>query len=172
MKSHDNATGRIDLRVHKTDVELPRPPPSMKAEKQPSRNDDGSGDDQDEDNLQPDPTSSTSAKKGRRRKAKKVVGDAMNKLLSVGKNDSQQVPQDLIDRVVDAVNADGGVIREEDAAGPSSSTAVVGEKKPVTEEEVRKAMEILKVVDMLQGKTGLGGKNKKEMGEYKVWRPA
>ncbi|KAG8984347.1 glycylpeptide N-tetradecanoyltransferase, partial [Tulasnella sp. 427] len=112
-------------------------------------------------------------KKKRKRKGKGKVVQALNNVISNVGSGKDKIPQALVDTVVQAVNAQGGVIRDDEppAAGPSTSTAVaVGEKKPVTEEEVRKALEILKAVDVLQGKTGLGGKNAKEMGEYKFWK--
>ncbi|CAE6488035.1 unnamed protein product [Rhizoctonia solani] len=40
----------------------------------------------------------------------------------------------------------------------------------INEEEVKKAFKALQVMEMLQGKTGLGGKNAKDLGEHKFWR--
>ncbi|KAG9048700.1 glycylpeptide N-tetradecanoyltransferase [Tulasnella sp. UAMH 9824] len=115
-------------------------------------------------------------KKKRKRKGKGKVTQVLNNVISTatGGKDKDKIPQVLVDTVVQAVNAQGGVIRDDEppAAGPSTSkvVATAGAKKPVTEEEVRKALEIIKAVDVLQGKTGLGGKNAKEMGEYKFWK--
>lgn len=120
---------------------------------------------------------SAAAAEGKKRKRKRgpkaKAAQVVNNLLS--KKDPK-MPQELVDTVMQAVNADGGVVRDEDVgmvlASPgvasSSKTTAVGEKKPVSEEEVRKALEILKAVDLLQGKTGIGGKNKKDMGEFKA----
>lgn len=121
-----------------------------------------------------DHTPAEGGKKKRKRKGKGKVTQALNNVIATatGGKDKDKIPQVLVDTVVQAVNAQGGVIRDDEppAAGPSTSkvVATAGAKKPVTEEEVRKALEILKAVDVLQGKTGLGGKNAKEMGEYKV----
>jgi len=41
----------------------------------------------------------------------------------------------------------------------------------VDREDVRKAIEEMKLVDVLKGKAGLGGKNRKDMGEHKVRLP-
>lgn len=128
-------------------------------------------DDVDEGKSEDEQPESTAAgkKKARRHRKKSKAVEALNNVISGGK---KQLPQALVDHVVDAVNAQGGVVRDDDEIpAASTSTAVAGTKKPVTEEEVRKALEILKAVDVMQGKTGLGGKNQKEMGEHKVRSP-
>ena len=120
-----------------------------------------------EDSDHADPSSTTTSKRKRTRR-KNPLG-AIQSALSRDPNHRDAIPQDLVDIVRDAVNTEGGLVEEEEepAAGPSTG----GEQKPATDEQIRKALETLKIVDMLQGKTGLGGKNKKEMGEYKVRRP-
>ncbi|KAG9048699.1 glycylpeptide N-tetradecanoyltransferase [Tulasnella sp. UAMH 9824] len=114
-------------------------------------------------------------KKKRKRKGKGKVTQALNNVISTatGGKGKDKIPQVLVDAVVQAVNAQGGVVRDDLAdAGPSTSTVVAAPsgRKPVTDEEARKALEISKAVDVLQGKTGIGGKNAKEMGEYKFWK--
>jgi len=37
------------------------------------------------------------------------------------------------------------------------------------EAQVRMALNNLKIMDVLRGKSGIGGKNRKEMGEHKFW---
>lgn len=37
------------------------------------------------------------------------------------------------------------------------------------EAHVRMALDRLRVLDVLKGKSGIGGKNRKEMGEHKFW---
>jgi glycylpeptide N-tetradecanoyltransferase len=88
------------------------------------------------------PTSASSSKKKKKKKTK-----ALKALLKGDK----EIPQALVDEVLQRAQQN-----------PSAS----GET--VDEETVRKTMEQLKIMDVLKGKSGLGGKNKKEMGEHKV----
>jgi glycylpeptide N-tetradecanoyltransferase len=37
------------------------------------------------------------------------------------------------------------------------------------EAHVRMALDKLRIMDVLKGKSGIGGKNRKEMGEHKFW---
>ncbi|KAH7103465.1 Myristoyl-CoA:protein N-myristoyltransferase, N-terminal domain-containing protein [Auriculariales sp. MPI-PUGE-AT-0066] len=62
------------------------------------------------------------------------------------------VSQPLVDEVLKRVQAE---------VGPSHPEA--------NEQSVREALQQLKVNDYLEGKSGLGGKNKKDMGDYKFW---
>ncbi|KAG8931162.1 glycylpeptide N-tetradecanoyltransferase [Tulasnella sp. 417] len=115
------------------------------------------------------------SKKKRRQKGKGKIAQALSNVISTagGGKDKDNISQGLVDTVVQAANAQGGIVKDDlPDTGPSTSKIVAapGAKKLVTEEEVRKALEILKAVDVLQGKTGLGGKNAKEMGEYKFWK--
>lgn len=120
-----------------------------------------------------DPAPVEGGKKKRKRKGKGKVTQALNNVISAasGGKGKDKLPQPLVDTVVQLVNSEGGVVRDDlPDAGPSTSKIVAapGEKKIVTEDEVRKILEALKVAEVLQGKTGLGGKNAKDMGEYKV----
>ena len=63
----------------------------------------------------------------------------------------ETVPQSLVDHVVKEVQAKHGPNME-----------------GVDEAQVRMALDQLKVMDVLKGKSGFGGKNRKEMGEHKV----
>lgn len=54
----------------------------------------------------------------------------------------------------------------------SQVTSHIKEQDPehaeLDEDEVRKAFKAMKVMEMLQGKAGIGGKNAKDLGEHKV----
>jgi len=93
----------------------------------------------------PGPTEpSTSSKKKKKKKSRAMK--ALNALR--GKD---EIPQAVVDQVLDKVKAEGGP----DAAGAD-------------EESVRAALEQMKIMDVAKGKAGIGGKNKKDMGEHKV----
>lgn len=87
-----------------------------------------------------DDTSSTSQRK-KKKKTKKLFGG--------GKD---EIPQDLVDRVLDQVKGDDAVAGSEN----------------VNAENVREALEQLKIMEVAKGKVGLGGLNKKDVGEHKV----
>lgn len=61
------------------------------------------------------------------------------------------IPQELVDHVVKEIQVKHG------AGAPGTD-----------EPHVRMALDRLRVMDVLRGKTGIGGKNRKEMGEHKV----
>ncbi|KAG2041644.1 N-myristoyl transferase [Suillus americanus] len=87
--------------------------------------------------------SSSKPKKKKKSKAAKVL-NAMR-----GKN---EIPQELISHVVDRVAAEHG---------PNT---------PATNEDnVRKALEQMKIMDVIKGKSGIAGRGKKAMGEHKFW---
>lgn len=86
---------------------------------------------------------STSKKK---KKKKSKAARALNALR--GKS---EIPQELVSQVLDQVRAGGA---------PGSEEA--------DEATVRLALEELKIMDVAKGKAGLGGVNKKDMGEHKV----
>lgn len=87
---------------------------------------------------------STSQKKKKKKKSK------IAKLLG-GRKD--EVPQELVDRVLDQVKRDhAGAIGSDD----------------LNAESVRQTLDQLKVMDVVRGKAGLGGLNKKDIGEHKA----
>lgn len=106
------------------------------------------------DNVNPDPedsdserevivqdeTLSSTSQKKKKKKKKKFLG---------GKDD---IPQNLVDRVLDQVKQDGAVASPDD----------------INAENVREALEQLKIMEVAKGKVGLGGVNKKDIGEHKV----
>ena len=91
--------------------------------------------------IQDDNTVSSTSQKKKKKKKKK--------LFSRGKN---EVPQDLVDRVLDQVKGDGAVAGSEN----------------INAEDVRETLEQLKIMEVAKGKVGLGGVNKKDIGEHKV----
>jgi len=94
--------------------------------------------------------SASSKKKKKKSKAKKAL-DALR-----GKsNGDDEIPQPIVDRVMDVVQSN-----------PSALATVP--KGELTEANVRAALQQLKIMDVVQGKAGLGGLNRKDMGEHKV----
>jgi glycylpeptide N-tetradecanoyltransferase len=104
-----------------------------------------------------DPQPAASASTSTSKKKKKKKSKAARAIASLRPQNS--IPQSLVDQVVEKVKAEHG------------------EGAPGTDEaHVRMALEQLKVGDVIKGKAGIGGKNRKEMGEHKVcqvsWVPA
>lgn len=124
------------------------------------REDDAPSDDdndQEHDDATPQDSGSTpqassqSQSKKKKKKAKSKAAKALRALTGGG----SQIPQELVDHVLDQV-------KEEGAAGSAD----------VTEENVRQVLKEMKIVEAVQGKAGIGGFNKKDMGEHKVRCPA
>lgn len=86
--------------------------------------------------------SSSKSKKKKKSKAAKVL-DAVR-----GKD---EIPQELISHVVDRVVAEHG-----------SDSAVANE------DNIRQALEQMKIMEVIKGKSGISGRGKKAMGEHKV----
>ncbi|KAG2078165.1 N-myristoyl transferase [Suillus decipiens] len=87
--------------------------------------------------------SSSKPKKKKKSKAAKVLNAVR------GKN---EIPQELISHVVDRVAAEHG------------------QNTPATNEDnVRQALEQMKIMDVIKGKSGIAGRGKKAMGEHKFW---
>jgi glycylpeptide N-tetradecanoyltransferase len=88
------------------------------------------------------PTLQKKKKKSKKSKAMKALSALSGK---------EEIPQDLVNQVLDKAKAGhaGG------AAG-------------IDEEAVRMTLEQMRVLDTLTGKVGIGGKNKKDVGEHKV----
>lgn len=113
-----------------------------------------SDDDPDHDEMQagdgldtPGAGSSSQSKKRKKKKRSKAA-----KLLNSLKPGQKDIPQVLVDRMVD-------VVREKH-----------GEDAPEADEEhVRKALESLKVMDLIKGKAGIAGQGKKDLGTHKVF---
>lgn len=91
-------------------------------------------------------TPSTSSKKKKKKRSKALK--ALN-ALRTGHGDG--IPQKLVDAVLDKVREEGG----DQAASADAAT-------------VRLALEQMKIKDVIQGKSGIGGLNRKDAGDHKV----
>ena len=89
-------------------------------------------------------TPSTASKKKKKKRSKAL--QALNALR--GKD---SLPQDVVNVVMEKVRAEGGEV----AANADEAT-------------IRAALEQMKLKDVIQGKAGIGGKNKKDAGDHKV----
>ncbi|KZP12580.1 N-myristoyl transferase [Athelia psychrophila] len=98
----------------------------------------------DEQATEGEPLASTSSKKKKKKKKSKAVR-ALNALRG-----KAEIPQEVVDQVLDKVKLHGGV-------------------EGLDAENVRTALEQMKIMEVMKGKTGIGGKNKKDMGEHKFW---
>ncbi|KAF9075181.1 N-myristoyl transferase [Rhodocollybia butyracea] len=98
----------------------------------------------DDAQAQQEPSSSTSSKKKKKKRSK--AAKALSALTG------RSIPQALVNQVLDTVKAEGG-------AGSEEANA----------ENVRQALEHMKIMDVVKGKAGVGGINKKDMGEHKFW---
>jgi glycylpeptide N-tetradecanoyltransferase len=107
----------------------------------------GSEDEALEEPIQSVGSSSAPAQSSKKKKKKKSkVSKALNALKG-----KQRIPDEIVNEVMDRVKAEGSVPSEE-----------------VTAENIREVLEQLKIMDVVQGKAGLGGLNKTDMGEHKV----
>ncbi|KAJ3766611.1 N-myristoyl transferase [Lentinula raphanica] len=96
---------------------------------------------------QEEPSSSSKASSSKKKKKKKSkAAKALSAL--TGKS----IPQTLVDQVLDTVKAEGG-------EGSEQANA----------ENVRQVLEHMKIMDVVKGKAGIGGMNRKDMGEHKFW---
>ncbi|KAI0683832.1 N-myristoyl transferase [Cytidiella melzeri] len=106
----------------------------------------GSGDENLGDHTLPEAsTPSTSSKKKKKKRSKALK--ALNALRGGGKD---HLPQQLVDAVLDKVKETGQV--------PEANA-----------ETVRAALEQMKIKEVIEGKSGIGGINKKDMGGHKFW---
>jgi glycylpeptide N-tetradecanoyltransferase len=115
-----------------------------------SDHDDASGAEQAEESTVPSnegpSTSSGSGKKKKKKKSK--AAKFLNKLKG---NDDEEIPQEVVDTVMEEIRAQGTLSPEE-----------------LTAENIRHALQQMKMLDVVQGKAGVGGINAKDMGEHKV----
>jgi glycylpeptide N-tetradecanoyltransferase len=105
---------------------------------------DSEGEEQEDDKVASAPSTSTSQKKKKKKKsrAKKILNAIRG---------NEEIPQAVVDQVLDKVKAEGG---------PGSSEA--------NAENVRLALQEMKIMEVVKGKAGVGGLNKKDLGEHKV----
>ncbi|RXW20085.1 hypothetical protein EST38_g5786 [Candolleomyces aberdarensis] len=94
---------------------------------------------------------STSTANGKKKKKKKSkASKLLNKLK--GNNDEEEIPQEVVDTVMEEIRTHGTLSPEE-----------------LTAENIRAALQQMKMLDVVQGKAGIGGINSKDMGEHKFW---
>lgn len=103
------------------------------------------------DNTRPSTSTSTSTPSSKKKKKKKSKTSRALAAL-IGKKD-QEIPQEVVDRVLVEVKSKHGEGSEE-----------------ANEANIRLALEHLKIMDIAKGKAGLSlsGTGKKDMGEHKV----
>ncbi|KAL1722530.1 acyl-CoA N-acyltransferase [Schizophyllum commune] len=94
-----------------------------------------------------DPAAATSGKKNKKKKKSKAKS-ALNALRG-----KKEVPEGVVDVVLDKVKERGG-------EGAEHANA----------ENVRMALEQIKIMDIMKGKVGLGHATKKDMGDHKFWK--
>src|ERR1700761_7001850 len=99
----------------------------------------------------PSASTSTSTSTSKKKKKSKGKSKAAKALAALKGKDKDGVPQAVVDKVLEKVKAEHG----EHAEGAD-------------EESVRKALEVLKIKEVMKGKVGLGGHGSKDMGEHKV----
>ncbi|KAF8921139.1 N-myristoyl transferase [Mucidula mucida] len=96
----------------------------------------------------PQESTSTAAPSKKKKKKKSKAARALSAL--TGKS---EIPDEVVNRVLDVVQSKGGANSQE-----------------ATAENVRALLEQMKIMDVAKGKTGIGGINKKDMGEHKFWK--
>ncbi|KAG8814420.1 glycylpeptide N-tetradecanoyltransferase [Serendipita sp. 401] len=98
----------------------------------------------DENVAAAEPSSSATTSKGKKQKKKKKAK---------GNKGANDIPQEVVDHVVSEIRQKHGASTTEN----------------LDEAHVRMALDRLRILDVLKGKAGIGGKNRKEMGEHKFW---
>lgn len=90
-------------------------------------------------------TASTASKKKKKKRSKAA------KALTALRGHKDGIPQELVNVVLEKVREQGGQAAAE-----------------ANEQTIRLALEQMKIKDVIQGKAGIGGKGKKDMGDHKV----
>ncbi|EAU88866.1 N-myristoyl transferase [Coprinopsis cinerea okayama7 len=93
---------------------------------------------------QPESSSAPAQKKSKKR-------SKASKILSKIKGD-EDIPDEVVQTVAEKVKATGQVNAEE-----------------LTPERIREALQQMKIMDVVKGKAGVGGKNQKDTGKHKFW---
>lgn len=91
------------------------------------------------------PGASQASSSKRKNKKRSKISKALNTLRG------NEIPQSIVNHVAEQVKAEQGT-----------------DSTPADPESIRMALEQLKIMDVLKGKTGIGGRGKKTMGEHKV----
>lgn len=90
--------------------------------------------------------SSSQSQPSKKKKKKKLKA---SKLINALKPGQTEIPQTIVDTVMDRVRESG-------------------DAPEANEEHVRKALEQLKIMDVIKGKAGVAGRGKKDIGNHKV----
>lgn len=143
---------------------LPSETPSSNEKEHENDASSGSEDSEDVNSTQPSQAgpseagaSAPNASAGASSRKKKKKKSKVTKLLSALR------PNDTLhEAIVDHVMSKASEQQEATAPGTASDGA------KMDREAIRKALEQLQLGDVLKGKAGIGGKNRKEMGEHKV----
>lgn len=113
--------------------------------------------DHDESDLEPEGESSSTANQGasssagkKKKKKKSKASKLLNKLKGNGE-DPDELPQEVVDKVMEEIRTQGTLSPEE-----------------LTAENIRQALQEMKILEVVKGKAGIGGLNPKDMGEHKV----
>ncbi|TRM62669.1 acyl-CoA N-acyltransferase [Schizophyllum amplum] len=101
-----------------------------------------------EDDAQPTASTSADASSSKKKKKKSKAKKALNALRG-----KKEVPDQVVDVVLEKVKERGG------EAGASANA-----------ENVRLALEQIKIMDIMKGKVGLGHATKKDMADHKFWK--
>ena len=88
-------------------------------------------------------------KKKKKSRASKALNAIVDKV-SGRDNEGANIPDEVVGEVLDRVKRENP------------------ESKGLDSDEVRRTLAALKIMDVLEGKSGLGGKNRKDMGEHTV----
>lgn len=94
-----------------------------------------------------EPSSSSAGKKKKKKKSK--ASKALAAIRGAGNDDD--LPQEVVDQVMEEIRTQGTLSPEE-----------------LTAENIRDALQQMKILDVVKGKAGVGGINAKDMGEHKV----
>lgn len=141
LESKSNTKGRIEEIVDAAE--------DVKAED--TSGSEGEGEDA-EDAAPQASSSSTAQASSSKKKGKKKAKAAAKALSSLVKGkDKDKIPQAVVEEVLQRVKQEQG----DGAEGADETT-------------VRLALEQMKIMDVLKGKSGIGGKNKKDTGDHKV----
>ncbi|KAJ3515091.1 hypothetical protein NLJ89_g1978 [Agrocybe chaxingu] len=92
------------------------------------------------------PSTSTSQKKKKKKKSK------AKKLINSLRVRDNEIPQEVVDRILDKVKSDAATSSLE-----------------INAENITQALQQMKIMDVVKGKAGPGGLNSKDMGEHKFW---
>jgi glycylpeptide N-tetradecanoyltransferase len=117
---------------------------------QDKQEDASDSDDHSQDDLN-EPANASTASSTSQKKKKKKKSKAARALNALRGKSHGEIPQELVDKVLDKVKAEGG------------ETATTADHA-----SVRMALDQMNIMDVVKGRAGIGGLNRKDMGEHKV----